>query len=116
MKKIAIITVHKNTKTGEIINTGVCLYTEVTDEQYKRIEDSYNDGNFEYMSDNPALADVVDLYYDMAQDAVRGEFGEDMVNIEPVIPYPEDLIGADDFLYESVCGSEEVPKEGEGES
>ena len=94
--RIAVITEYRETKTGIMSGVGVCLYTEVTDEQYKRIEKSYNSGKFEYMNEDESLKDVVDLYWDMALDSVKDTFGEDIGKYTQLIPYPEQIKAQDE--------------------
>lgn len=101
--RIAVITEYRETKTGIMSGVGVCLYTEVTDEQYKRIEESYNSGKFEYMNEDESLKDVVDLYWDMALESVRDTFGKDIDKYTQLIPYPEQIKAQDECdIYDCV--------------
>lgn len=90
--KINLMYRHVVIKT-EVEADGVDTYCEVTKEQYKRIEESFKTGKYEYMSDDPELADITDPIVKEGDEDARNQYGELAKELKTVVEYPSEISG-----------------------
>ena len=90
--RIDVTFYHMVVKT-EVVTDGVNTYCEVTEEQYKKIEESFRTGKYEYMSDDPELADIVAPIVKEGDEDARTAYGEMAKDLKTVVDYPPEISG-----------------------
>ena len=78
-------------KRTDVTAGGSKVDFEATEEQFARIEASYKTGEFVYMTEDEALADIVALFYDEAMNPAREEYGEAANLLKIVFEYPDEI-------------------------